>query len=64
MRESTAAAIIFIALVAIVSGALVGLGVYTWQDSQDKRACRRAGGAVVELEHGEWHCVGATPEAR
>lgn len=54
--------VVTIALIIIVG--LVAIGVWSWQDASDKRACRRSGGAVSYIAHGEWHCVGSTPEAR
>lgn len=57
--------IVAVALAILLAAAgLTTCGVWTWQDSQDKRACRRNGGTVVLMERQEWHCVGATPEAR
>lgn len=47
--------------ILIVAGTFIALGVWTWQNAEDKRDCRRARGTVVEIDHGEWHCIGATP---
>lgn len=57
-----AAIVCLVVLLAVV--ALTATGVWSWRNAEDKRACRRAGGMVIEMDHAEWHCVGATPEAR
>lgn len=62
--EDTAKFVIVIAVVVVVGGFIAGAGLWKWQDEQDKRACRQAGGAVELLpdNHTDWHCVGARPE--
>lgn len=66
------AVLIYVAIALAILIAAAGLttcGVWTWQQAQDKRDCRRHGGAVT-YQNGdggpssEWHCVGATPEAK
>lgn len=50
--------------ILLVTGAVVAGLVWSWQNAEDKRDCRRHSGTVVEVGNAEWHCVGATPEAR
>jgi hypothetical protein len=49
--------------VLLVAAALIAFGVWAWRDAADRRDCRRAGGVVTDTQH-DWHCVGATPEAK
>lgn len=50
--------------ILLVTGALIAGLVWSWQNAEDKRDCRRARGAVTETNNAEWHCVGATPEPK
>lgn len=56
--------IVIIAIVLLSVGGITMCAAEEWQDSGDKRACRRAGGTVTYTDHGEWRCVGASPEGR
>ncbi len=55
-----------LALAALISAALlviVGVAIISiWVPYPPSIECRRAGGTVTVTGHGEWHCVGATPE--
>lgn len=54
-------AVVVIAVVVMVVGGLTTLGVVAWQNAQDKRACRQAGGEVRETSGGEWRCAASAP---
>lgn len=49
-----------ICAVLLVIGGVVTIGI--WVPYPPSIECRRTGGTVVVTGHGEWHCVGATPE--
>lgn len=61
--EDKLIALVVVAAVLIVGGAVTAVGAWGWQNAQDKRQCRQHGGTVVDVDdHRDWHCVGATPE--
>lgn len=50
-----------LAILFAASG-VIAFGIWTMEDAQDKRRCRRAGGTVVSAAGAEWRCQ--MPEAR
>lgn len=61
--------IVFAIAASLATLIVVGLvATWLWLSFSDRRDCRRAGGTVVypsgDYIDAEWHCVGATPEAK